>query len=382
MTLTHVSLFTGIGGIDLAAEWAGFETICFVEIDKYCQKVLKKHWPDVPIIGDIKDVTKERIQEIITHSHSRGLEGASAEGQGINDVIGDSGEAGKERIMAYAAQQSRQTHKVCSGGPPTTICSGESNRSGATISPITLVTGGFPCQPVSTAGKRKGKEDDRWLWPEMLRVISEVRPTWVVAENVAGLIRMGFNDCVSDLESKGYETISFLIPACAVNAPHRRDRVFIVGYAKPDGFEDRHQETRREFGQGEQEGTGDVGNSTELHQHGGNDKREEGDAQVPRLGDTGGKDYVTDSGADRLQRAIQAGNSVSQAETFIKRGKTTRGNSEGRTQWAVEPDVGRVAHGIPSRVDRLKCLGNAVVPQQIYPILKAIADIATGQAIP
>jgi len=257
--LNHIALFAGVGGDTLAAQWAGFETVLFVEIDKFCQKVLNKHWPDVPIIGDIHDVKGE----------------------------------------AYKGT-------------------------------ITLITGGFPCQPVSVAGKQRGKEDDRWLWPEMLRVISEIRPTWVVAENVAGLLRMGFGDCISDLESAGYETTSFLIPACAVNAPHRRDRVFIVGYSKD----------RR--GQWESRTRGLVGSSQDV-------------VDTSRKGFQDG-----DAGQDRRRSHIQS---------------TREGCRRDGSQWAVEPDVGRVASGVPSRVDRLKGLGNAIVPQQIYPILKGIAEI-------
>jgi len=285
MSLTHISLFAGIGGFDLAAEWAGFKTVLMVEIDPYCQKILRKHWPNTPIIGDIRDVTKETVE----NPRSGGLS--------------------KQDICS---QQQGGAKIIC------TSQSGLSdNRAGIfkgqthTINPITLITGGFPCQPVSCAGKRRGKEDDRWLWPEMLRVISEVRPTWVVAENVVGLLRMGFNDCVSDLESEGYETISFLIPACGVDSPHRRDRVFIVAHSRqlecigksPDG-------------------------------QGGNGQKS------PRL-------EVSPCSVGRI----------------------------GPEYWAVEPDVGRVAHGVPARVDRLKGLGNAVVPQQIYPILRAIAEI-------
>ena len=296
MTLTHLSLFSGIGGIDLAAEWAGFETILFVEKDKFCQKVLNKHWPDVPIIGDIHDVTRERIEEAM----------ADAESQSCNGFQDNAGDSKRPQEVPESGNSSGEGQQ----------------RSNSIIPPVTLITGGFPCQPVSHAGKRGGTEDDRWLWPEMLRVISEVRATWVVAENVTGLLTMGFYDCLSDLESQGYETQAFVIPACGVNAPHRRDRIFIVGYTTREGLQNRG---RSQVGEAERE------------------KPESNRCGSPLKG---------------LQ--------------------DDAGIADGEGWWAVEPDVGRVAHGIPSRVDRLKALGNAVVPQQIYPILKAIADIETS----
>ncbi len=169
-----------------------------------------------------------------------------------------------------------------------------------------LLTGGFPCQPVSVAGKRRGKEDDRWLWPEMLRVIKEARPRWVLAENVPGIIGMGLDDCLSDLETEGYETGTLIIPACAVNAPHRRDRVWIVA------------------------------NPEEQYSNGGND-----------------------NGAGRSSQ-------VSKFRDGYQAGRT------GSSWWDSEPDVGRVAHGIPRRVDRLRSLGNAIVPQVAYQIIKEL----------
>lgn len=315
--MNHLSLFSGIGGIDLAAEWAGFKTVCFVEIDPFCQKILKKHWPDTPIIGDIRDVTKERLAEV--RVDNSGICRESAE-----ETLADT-------RQLFSISQSADGERG-DGQEPTCLEVGQSNshgRRGADRDiPITLITGGFPCQPVSVAGKRKGKDDDRWLWPEMLRVIREVRPTWAVCENVAGLIHMGLDDCLSDLENSGYEVQTFLIPACAVNAPHRRDRIFIVAHTNYDSkpiSSVNGRKGRRQLGQ-------DVADAdTERPQ------RHRG------LRECGGQ-WLTWTGSEPLDSI-----------------------------WKSEPPIHRVASGVSKRVDRLRALGNAVVPQQIYPVLKAIA---------
>lgn len=164
--LTHLSLFSGIGGLDLAAEWAGFESMGQCEYADYPTKILAQHWPDVPRWRDIRTLTGESFYE----------------------------------------------------------------RTG--LRTIDIISGGFPCQPFSVAGKQRGKEDDRYLWPEMVRVITELRPTWVIGENVAGIIHMALDTVLSDLEGQGYATRTFLIPACGVNAPHQRYRTAIVACAK------------------------------------------------------------------------------------------------------------------------------------------------------
>ena len=170
MRLTHLSLFTGIGGLDLAAEWAGFRTVGQCEWADYPRAVLEKHWPGMPRWRDIRTLTGD-------------------------DFFAKTG-----------------------------------------LRTVTVLSGGFPCQPFSTAGKRRGKDDDRYLWPEMLRVISQIRPAWVVGENVAGIVSMALDTVLSDLESIGYSCQAFVIPACAVDAPHRRDRVSILGYAEHNGL--------------------------------------------------------------------------------------------------------------------------------------------------
>lgn len=265
MKLRVLDLFSGIGGFSLGLErTGGFETAAFCEYAEFPRKVLAKHWPDVPIYPDVRELTAERL---------------NADGLGRID----------------------------------------------------LICGGYPCQPFSYAGKREGAEDDRHLWPEMFRLVQTLRPTWVIGENVAGHITMGLDDVLSDLDGLGYARQAFVIPACAVNAPHRRDRLWLVAHAanmQRDGSND---------------------NATKLL----------GRKQVSQPRDSGGeKDVAYAFGFGRCcwngegQDAIHAD---TRSETV---GPGTDGD-----WWAVEPELGRVAHGISNRVDRLKALGNAVVPQ-------------------
>src|SRR3990167_2874079 len=196
MALTHGSLFSGIGGFDLGFSRVGIETVFQVECDPYCLKVLEKNWPDVKRYADVRSV-----HGVLAHAQHAGLEGYAGHG-------GAGHEPGR--------QLAETNRPACSGCLPS----------------VDLISGGFPCQPFSVAGKRRGTADDRHLWPEMRRVIAEVQPRWVVAENVPGLITLALDAVLSDLEALGYTTGAVTVPACAVDAPHRRERLWIVAHTE------------------------------------------------------------------------------------------------------------------------------------------------------
>jgi DNA (cytosine-5)-methyltransferase 1 len=263
--MTHGSLFSGIGGFDLAARWAGIKNKWQVEWDKYCQKVLKKNFPDVKRYWDITKIKEGELES------------------------------------------------------------------------VDIISGGFPCQPFSQAGKREGKEDDRYLWPEMLRVIRLVGPKYVIGENVAGIINMELDQVLSDLEAEGYTTETFIIPACGVGAPHRRDRVWILAYS---------YSPRRSRG-----------TTVETNRCGGNIGRKKTKILQENVANT-----------NNTTIARQREN-----DGKIHREPEPKGLNDGcQGWWSVEPDVGRVANGIPNRVDRLKSLGNAIVPQIAYVLFEVI----------
>ncbi len=228
MVLTKLSLFSGIGGDDLASEWAGFQTVCFVEIDKYCQKVLHRHWPDIPIIEKVQDVTKEKV---MAYAYERRKQQPQGGEQNIRGWTLDSSKEALAFTDCGTRLQADQTISIRGDNTRQEI-GRRSSQDGYTID---IISGGFPCQPHSVAGKHKGSLDERNLWPEFRRTIGEIKPRWVVAENVPGLFSSDagrfFGEVLADLAALGYSAGWCTYGAVDVGALHRRDRIFIVAHA-------------------------------------------------------------------------------------------------------------------------------------------------------
>jgi DNA (cytosine-5)-methyltransferase 1 len=383
-----LDICSGIGGFSLGLEaTGGFDTVAFCEFDDFCCKVLNKHWPNVPIYKDLKEI----------------------------------------------------------GNDPARI-----------IQEFDLICGGIPCQPFSLAGKQKGKEDDRHLWPYMYAIVKSKKPTWVIVENVGGFVNVALDDVCLDLETQGYATQSFIIPACSVEAPHKRDRIWILGkytseFEKPlvdtDSIRPHEHKTTEEESsrRGSETSTtttsNDVANSKELedHEHDNGERtqqdREHRVSQQPRgEGSLGGKqdvadpklvssDSISDSGSntkteseqgqktgnldrssgrqdvaysnseglegseeagdtqksreEREQLASRQDSSLSKGHTQSELGGVADGiptRLDGHLGFEREPNIPRVATGIPDRVNRLKALGNSIVPQIVYNIGLAILE--------
>jgi DNA (cytosine-5)-methyltransferase 1 len=317
--LTHLSLFTGIGGIDIAAEAAGFATVAQCENAAFPLAVLEKHWPDIPRFSDINTLTKERFIE----------------------------------------------------------------KTG--LSTITLISGGFPCQPFSQAGKRRGFADERHLWPEMFRVIRELRPRWVVGENVAGFVNVGLDQTMSDLEDTGYCVRAFLIPACAVGAWHERKRIFIIAADVSDT-----DCLRQRKGRGKTRLVYDTGRSdTQEGERRYGLERETIGSCIFSNTDGVGRDTLNAETvliAERKRIWQPCGTDGAQGKSRIgQRGAQSLLGGvadglpswlDGHRLWETEPEaVPRMTEEKKNLTERLAALGNAVVPQQVYPILKYIADM-------
>lgn len=283
--MKHLSLFSGIGGFDLAAQWCGWQNVAQVEIDDFCTKVLEKNFPNTLKFRDVKKFDGRKF-------------------------------AGS----------------------------------------IDVISGGFPCQPFSTAGKRKGKQDERHLWPEMFRIIREVKPSWVVAENVRGLLNIDggvvFESVLTDLESIGFEVQPVIIPACAVGAPHRRDRLWIIAHADRN-----HDRLTNGKGVCRPENLPSI-------------NRKE---YSPARELSGTNSDVADPHGAGLQGANNSEDERWKSEICF-------GLRNWDANWLeVATELCRVDDGLPKRLDkrtrrgkRLKALGNAIVPQVVFQIFNAI----------
>lgn len=333
-TPTHLDLFSGDGGFALAAAWAGFRTVAFCEIDPYCQRVIAQNFD----------------AEVVSNPAAFGR-------------IGRSDNKGKE-----TTERTR-----------TPIISDIRDLDGRKFYGVNLITGGFPCQPYSHAGKRGGTSDDRDQWPEMLRVIEESQPDFVLGENVVGIETMEFrrvvtrvedhpalfdgheevhiccesalvfDACIRDgLEQIGYSVQPFCIPAIAVDARHRRDRIWIIASRNSPDTESERLQGLRSSGLEESRAHGQAGLSVRAS------------ADISNANSSGPQ-----------KRSREGGQGIQRVNAFDR---------ESGAQWLPEPGICRVAHGIPSRVDRIKGLGNAIVPQVAFEIIYEIGQlIRTGR---
>jgi DNA (cytosine-5)-methyltransferase 1 len=301
VTLTVGSLFSGIGGLDLGLERAGMNVIWQSEIDPYACRVLSKHWPEVPNYGDIKTINWGNIVR------------------------------------------------------PDVIC------------------GGYPCQPFSTAGKRKGTDDPRHLWPWVRQAISELRPRYAILENVRGHISLGLSTVLGEMASIGYDAEWTVVSAASQGAPHLRERVIIIAYPKRQVANSTN--IRCVFGQLDKQSTEARINAQRQPCSSGTNvayTNDTGDGTPGRNTDRDGqtlkqgRQILSQSGSCGCSPNVAYANGGRLIKRQSEAEQTTGigfGSVKDRNEWTTEPSLGRVANGVPNRVDRLRGLGNAVVPQ-------------------
>jgi DNA-cytosine methyltransferase len=235
--LTIGSLFSGIGGLEKGLEQAGMKTIWQVEFNGYCQKVLEKHWPDVRRYGDIRTVHGE-FAENTRNSRSEAINSEKPVIQEESESRGGHKDAKRNRAFTDSERSGfiREKKQENDGEDSERGRGYDTSDKDSNLEYVDLICGGFPCQPFSQAGKRKGISDSRWLWPEFYRVVREVRPKWVVIENVPGLLSIDsgrvFISILRDLNESGFDAEWFTLRASDFGAPHKRERVFIVAHAQ------------------------------------------------------------------------------------------------------------------------------------------------------
>jgi len=337
---THIDLFSGIGGFALAARWTGFKTVVFCEKDEWCQKILTKNFGAV-----VQDTASKRRRSRRLERPRLQRTSPSIRASGI--VAHTAGGKDNERgNMAETEGRREGMHTAADAGCPV-IIPDIHDFDGSKWQGATLLTGGFPCQPFSCAGKRGGAADDRFLWPEMVRVIAEARPDWIIGENVRGIVSMELDRMLSDLEGIGYAWWPAIIPACAVDAKHRRDRVWIMAHAGHGS--ERQGRIQR---QGKNKSPMGKGSSSKIER--------------------AGQD-VADPDRTR-QRERRRGESVQPEYPSPQHCCTWPDENE----WFAKSGMGRVAHGVSDRVVKLKGLGNAVVPQVAAELMRMIMIIEKG----
>ena len=322
-TLTHLDLFSGIGGFAIAAQNCGYTTIGFCEKEPYAQQVLKERF----------GAEDSRI-----HSNTNGGNG-SAEPR----------KQQKELAAQHRGIRPRLHDNIFT-------------LDGSDYAGVDLLTGGFPCQPFSVAGKRLGKEDNRAIWPEMLRVIDGAKPRWIIGENVAGIVTMELDNILSDLEGIGYSAWPLVIPACAVDARHRRDRVWIVAHSE-----------RSASGQGRTERRGAIGAGTRNESSGSGEDVADADSQRGRLRQVHGED-ASDARESSRPRQRQDGGQLESTVLRMADGLPERLDSGGGfCQWPEEDhETPRVTTGVRHRAHRLRGLGNSIVVQVAIELIQAI----------
>jgi len=347
---THLDLFSGIGGFAIAAQACGYTTIGFCEKEPYAQQILKERFGAV--LADA-----EKLQRDGCEHHA----GSNSEKRG---QVSKSGNGCRPRLHPDIF-----------------------TLNGADYAGVDLLTGGFPCQPFSVAGKRRGKDDDRAIWPEMLRVINEAHPAWIIGENVAGIVTMELDNILSDLEALNYAAWPLVIPACAVDARHRRDRVWIVAHAS-GGV--RQREAQREAGHAAQRDQdvadaecvrlrtrrNDAGQSqiSELiHQSSSSEDVAHADGERGCLREVIRAD-AGDAGESSRPRQRQDGGQLESTVLRMVDGLPERLDSGGSfCQWPDEDrETPRVTAGIKHRAHRLRGLGNSIVVQVATEIIRAM----------
>lgn len=387
MKIRHLDLFSGIEGFAYAVDqvFPGSEHI-FCDNDKFCQQVIHKHWPNSKIYGDIKEIKS------ITDSDWNGLQKPGTKEQTSGDrqlpkITADTASTGQLR-----QEQSKDSGQGAGGR--------SQNEFGQKDTRVDLLTGGFPCQPFSQAGKRKGTEDERYLWPEMLRVIQLAKPKWVIAENVRGILTIKgglvFEQVCADLEREDYSVQAFIIPACAVNAPHRRDRVWIIAHTKgcDDRGELRNISSESEKKQRPQniykEKSSEFANAdsnvayTKGERNGGCSGKECGVQERKLEPEKQGRSEVRSENKRCFGNAPDSESGQSGEQTKSKR-RQDFSRRDWEANWLeVATELCGVDDGISARLDgfeytksqhrvqRLKALGNAIVPAVAIEIMRAI----------